>query len=473
MPQVDPRRFLPKVDDLVDSAEVVSAGGGLARWVRVELARRVLAELRAEPSFSPDQAPKIAQEALATSLVRLRQPGPNPIWNATGVPLHTNLGRAPLAKRVREAMSRAGGYTDLEMNLEQGVRGNRLERVSEQLSLLTGAEAGCLVNNNAAAVLLVARALAKGGEILVSRGELVEIGGSFRIPEVVESAGAKLVEVGSTNRTHLKDFERAISPQTRLILKVHRSNFRIEGFTKSASRQELSELARSHELPFAEDLGSGCFEDLKSWDLPPEPTPRGVLSQGVDVVTFSGDKLLGGLQAGLIAGEESFLSKIRKDPLMRALRLDKVATAGVQASLGFYLEEEGARGLPFWEMIATPLEVLATRAQELASELRAVGYRTQVLLVEAPVGAGSLPGASLSSFAVALTLPGLSEESLAQRLRSPIGAGWPILPRIEKGQVLLDLRTLVDFGGESTQAEDFRTRLKSISAPEEQGNNPG
>ena len=413
----------------------------MARPLRVRLARRLLDEVRSGVLRVPDQDPAaFLVEELRRRAGALLAPGPHPVLNGTGVPLHTNLGRAPLGEAVREALGQAAGYTDLELDLGTGRRGDRNRAVGAMLALLCDTEAGLAVNNGAAAVLLAARALAADGEVLISRGELVEIGGSFRVPDVLRSAGATLVEVGTTNRTRASDYARALSPRTRMILRVHRSNFRIEGFTLEATRDELAALAREAGVPLVEDLGSGCFVPLAPHGLADEPTPEQVLSAGVDLVTFSGDKLLGGVQAGLVAGRAAVVQRLAKDPLLRALRLDKLMTAGVLASLAAYLRDQGpAARIPLHGMLARPLQELRADATRLAAALGELGAAAEVIETAAPVGGGSCPGEELPGVAVAFTHPDRRPDALARLLR----CGRPALMlRIEDARLVLDPRAL-------------------------------
>jgi L-seryl-tRNA(Ser) seleniumtransferase len=352
-------------------------------------------------------------------------------------------------------MTRTLGYSDLELDLPTGRRGNRNQGVSQLLALVCGTEAGLAVNNNAAAVLLVARALARGGEVLISRGELVEIGGSFRIPEVIESAGARLREVGTTNRTHLKDYRRAAGPDTRAIFKIHTSNFRVEGFTKSPTRGELAALARELKVPLVEDLGSGCLFSVKDLGMGEEPTPEEVLRQGVDLVTFSGDKLLGGVQAGLVAGSQELVARLAADPLMRALRLDKLMTAGLQATLASYLQEDGlGKQLPLYQALMRTPEQLREDCEWFLVGLSDLLPDLEVVASEAPVGGGSCPGESLPGFSLAISASGGKPDSLARRLRT---GEIPLLLRIEKDRLLLDPRCLLGEGERRLAMEALRT----------------
>lgn len=438
---MDPRRRLPPVHALVDREEVLDRVPAMARPYRVALARDLLRECRTGVLRVPEVEDPGAWAAreLADRIETLLVPGPGPVLNGTGVALHTNLGRAPLGPAVLQALSGAGAYSDLELDLGTGRRGNRNLGVSRLLALLCGAEAGLAVNNNAAAVLLAARALARGGEVLISRGELVEIGGSFRIPEVIESAGARLREVGTTNRTHLEDFRRAAGPETRMILKVHTSNFRVEGFTASPGRKDLSALARDLGVPLVEDLGSGNLRPLESLGLGPEPTPEAVLGEGVDLVTFSGDKLLGGVQAGLVAGRGDLVGCLGSDPLLRALRLDKLMTAGLQATLASYLVEGEVPDLPLHRYLARAPEELRGDCEwfreELARAIPELGL--EVVRGDAPVGGGSCPGEQIEGYCLALEVPDQSPDRVARRLRE---ARPPLVLRIEKERLLLDPR---------------------------------
>jgi L-seryl-tRNA(Ser) seleniumtransferase len=335
-------RTLPAVDELLHHPQVQTLLQMHSRTLVVDSIRKVLSEKRsvilrdgeekaaAAVNLTPEKWSSAIEEQVTASL----RPSLQPVINATGVVLHTNLGRAPLFEEaLRNLMEIAGGYSNLELNLETGERGSRYEHVEELLCRISGAESGLVVNNNAGAVLLALNSLAEGREVIVSRGELVEIGGSFRIPDVMKKSGARLVEVGATNRTHRRDYEQAITENTALLLKVHTSNFRILGFTAEVSRKELAELGRAKGLPVMEDLGSGCFLDLAPYGIEHEPTVQESLQAGVDVVTFSGDKLLGGPQAGMILGKKEFIDLIKKNPLNRALRIDKLTLAGLESTL--------------------------------------------------------------------------------------------------------------------------------------------
>jgi L-seryl-tRNA(Ser) seleniumtransferase len=365
------------------------------------------------------------------------------VVNATGVVLHTNLGRAPLAEgAARTAVAAAAGYTDLELDLGEGRRGDRLAALGEMLAVLSGAEAALAVNNNAAAILLIANTLARGREVVVSRGELVEIGGSFRVPEILERAGARLVEVGTTNRTHLDDYRGALGRRTALLLKVHRSNFEQSGFVAEVGLDELAALGRERGIPVVEDLGSGTLVDLRARGLPPESFAPARLALGAELVCFSGDKLLGGPQAGIVLGRRKRIAALRENPLFRALRLDKLGIAALDWTLRALLDGRGEREIPVLRALLEAPADVERRARALAERLaRAAAGRFDVRVEEtrAPVGGGSVPGLELASFAVALRSAG-GVDGLAAALRA---GEIPVLGRVQKEALLLDARTLL------------------------------
>ncbi len=368
------------------------------------------------------------------------------VINGTGVIIHTNLGRSILPSKTMETLYEAGNrYSNLEFDLNTGQRGSRYSLVEELLCELTGAEAGLVVNNNAAAVLIVLETLAKSREVIVSRGQLVEIGGSFRIPDIMKRSGASLVEVGATNRTHLRDYEQAITEDTGLLLKVHCSNYRIVGFTKEVPNEELVRLGQNHGIPVMEDLGSGCFVDLSHFGLMKEPTVQEVVASGVDVVTFSGDKLLGGPQAGIIVGRKKIIDKIKKNPLNRALRIDKFTLAGLESILRLYPDETTAlKTIPTLAMIAMPLDLVNKRAQRILRRLRRdlKGKCTfSIIDSVSRVGGGAMPEQNLPSKALALESADVNVSTLERTLRSQDVA---VIGRIEDNRLLLDLRTVAD-----------------------------
>ncbi len=425
---------------------LAQARPGLPTVFYSRAARRLAQELRAEilagKKVHLDEEEVWARaQALLTEEAR---PHLRPVINATGVVVHTNLGRSPLApEALEEILAVARGYSNLEYRLAQGERGSRYEHVRGLLRDLTGAEEALVVNNNAAAVLITLNTLAAGKEVIVSRGELVEIGGSFRMPEVMAWAGCRLKEVGTTNRTHLKDFEEAIGEETALLMKVHKSNYAILGFTKEVSGAELVALGKKYGIPVVEDLGSGCLVDFSRYGLRKEPTVQEIVRTGVDVITFSGDKLLGGPQAGIIVGSRELVERIRKNPLNRALRIDKMTLAGLEATLRLYLEEKIAvEKIPTLRFILTPAFQVKKAAQKLTRALRKAalpGFAFEVVPTVCRTGGGALPLADLPSFAVAVTAADFSPEELHQALRT---GEPPVVGRIEGDRYLLEVRTL-------------------------------
>ncbi|MBK4736586.1 L-seryl-tRNA(Sec) selenium transferase [Noviherbaspirillum pedocola] len=366
------------------------------------------------------------------------------VINATGIALHTNLGRAPLAAEALDAIvETAAGYCNLEFDLATGERGSRHALVEERLCRLTGGEAALAVNNGAAAVLLALMALAAGGEVIVSRGELIEIGGSFRIPDVIAQSGARLVEVGATNKTRIDDYRRAIGPATRVLLASHPSNFRITGFTERPPREQLAALAREHGLPFIEDLGSGALVGMEAFGLPHEPTVAETLRAGADLVSFSGDKLLGGPQAGILIGRKEIVARLKRHPLLRALRCDKLALAALEATLALYeAPTPPQQRVPLLRMLAETPQAVARRARRLAGLLRAIpGLDVVVAQDRSPVGGGSLPGDTLPSTTLLLKTSDISADGIARRLRQARPA---VIGRIARDRFILDLRTVND-----------------------------
>lgn len=367
------------------------------------------------------------------------------VINATGIVIHTNLGRSPLSeKAIKEIVKIAKYYSNLEFDLKEGKRGSRYVHVEEILKEITEAESALVVNNNAAAVLISLNTLAYGKEVIVSRGELVEIGGSFRIPEVMKWSGCILKEVGTTNKTHLFDYEKAITENTALILKVHRSNFEIVGFTKEVSLEELVKLGRKFGIPVMKDLGSGCFVDFSEYGMKKEPTVQEVLRAGVDIVTFSGDKLLGGPQAGIILGKKEFIEKIRKNPLNRALRIDKLTLAGLEATLRLYRDKILAiEHIPVLKMILMPKEKLYKKANYLLKKLKKLklkDFNFKIVETINKTGGGALPTLDLTSYAVAVESK-FSAHTIQKLLREN---DPPIITRIEEDRVLIDVRCLFD-----------------------------
>ncbi|MBR5244725.1 MAG: L-seryl-tRNA(Sec) selenium transferase [Clostridia bacterium] len=436
-------RSLPKVDEVLRQPAIAaldlpqSVITDLVRQHIDGLRRRVLdSDLQTLPSME-DLCAEICTAAKAAAKPSLR-----PVINATGITLHTNLGRACLSeKAVQAAADAARRYSTLEYDVESGQRGSRYSHVEKLLCKITGAEAAMVVNNNAAAVLLILSALGKGGEVITSRGELVEIGGSFRIPEIMEQCGCSLREVGATNKTHLRDYERAICEDTRALLKVHTSNFRIMGFTESVSLQELVELGKQTGLPVIEDLGSGCFFDLETLGIHDEPTVMNSVKAGVDIISFSGDKLLGGPQAGIILCKEKWIKTLKSHPLTRAMRVDKMTLAALEATLDTYLDPEKAQQeIPTIRMLAIDPALLKLRAEALYEKLTALGVTCQVIPEQDQVGGGSVPTQLLPTWAVAVDPQNVTVDGLEERLRKQ--SDIPIIGRIVKDRYLLDTRTL-------------------------------
>ena len=439
-------RGLPQMQRLLDAPAAVPLLRDHARAVLLAALRHVLDEVRAALLADPGLAAPTAEALLGRAGDRLRADAETRARtrlrraiNATGIVLHTNLGRAPLPRAALEAVLEVGaGYSNLEFDLEAGRRGARTQGVEPLLAELTGAAAGLAVNNAAAAVLLALGALAGGGEVIVSRGELVEIGGGFRIPDVIRQGGARLVEVGTTNRTRLADYADAIGPQTRMLLKVHQSNYRIVGFTAEAAVPELAALARARGLVLMHDLGSGALLDLRRFGRPPEPTVRDALAAGAELVAFSGDKLLGGPQAGILVGSEAAIAPLRRHPLLRALRLDKMSLAALEATLALYRDPDAAvAAIPLLRMLDQDEAALAARAERLVALLDGC-IGTAIEPSEGFAGGGTLPGSVIPSRAVALHG---EAEALAARLRRHRPA---VVGRISGGRLLLDMLTVAD-----------------------------
>jgi L-seryl-tRNA(Ser) seleniumtransferase len=433
-------RGLPSVDKLLAQSPVLIETYG--RSLTTDAIRSVLDETRSAIRSgvpAPDQS-----ELLDRVTDRLRQwtrTRPRAVINATGVIIHTNLGRAPLSAAAVEAMMTvAAGYSDLEYNLERGERGSRFDAVEDLLKRVTGAEAALVVNNNAGAVLVALSALASGKGALISRGQLVEIGGGFRVPDVMEQSGAKLIEVGTTNRTHRRDYEMAlVTKDVAAIVRAHSSNFRTIGFTTEVPLPELVELANWKNIPLIDDLGSGALLDTAQYCLAHEPTVQESVAAGAHVICFSGDKLLGGPQAGIIIGKAQYVQPLKKHPLARALRMDKLDLAALSATLVHYLKGEATQKIPVWRMISLPLSVLQAQAAEFAQQLRTAGFDASVIDGQSTIGGGSLPGETLPTKLVALNV--VSPDDFLARMRR---GDPPVVARIENDRVVFDLRTVID-----------------------------
>ncbi|MGA9645557.1 MAG: L-seryl-tRNA(Sec) selenium transferase, partial [Candidatus Korobacteraceae bacterium] len=460
-------RLLPSLDELLRLPAIDALVQRQGRSVTIAAARAVLEQLRSDITAGQldeaqirsrlDGLPRTVEQRLQQSLAYSLRP----VINATGVILHTNLGRAPLSRAALEHIAEVSqGYSNLEFNLSSGERGKRdvhLDRLFAKLLNTADREVSTIVvNNNAAAVLLALNSLAEGGEVLVSRGELVEIGGSFRIPDVMAKSGAVLREVGTTNRTRIADYEGAITDRTKLLLRVHRSNFQIVGFTEQPSLEELVALGRKHNIPVMEDLGSGEIFDLRKVDVRGEPMIADSLRAGVDIVTFSGDKLLGGPQAGIVSGDPALVAKVRANPLFRALRVDKMFYAALEATLLAYLRED-YDSIPALRMMRLSEDVLAQRANQMADRLHANCPNLLVEVVESRsvLGGGAAPGSTLPARVLAVKSENHNADELCARLRQ-----WetPIIARVEEGRVLLDLRTV-----EPAQEEAIVAALESVS----------
>ena len=434
-------RSIPSVEKLLSDARIGRLMDEYSREPVVYLARRRLEEVRQEvgqgkepPSFDD------LVEGVVARAASLWSPWPRPLINATGVVLHTNLGRAPLSAEAAESLLLAArGYTNLELDLEEGVRGSRQAHIETILCQLTGAEASLVVNNNASAILLGLSAVAHQREVIVSRGEAVEIGGGFRIPDVLKQSGAILTEIGTTNRTYATDYESAITTDTAALLKVHASNFLITGFTHDTTVGELVQMGARHQVPVLHDLGSGCLVETTQFGLAHEPTAQESIAAGVDLAFFSGDKLLGGPQAGIVVGKRDFVSLLARHPLARAVRIDKLSLAALTTTLLHYLKGEAVEKVPVWKMISASTGEMEARAKRWQKR---IGVRAKVIRGFSTIGGGSLPGETLPTWLVALTADGLpgSAQGIAIRLRE---AEPPVIARIEDDRVVLDPRTVL------------------------------
>ena len=442
-------RLIPKVDILLAWPEIEVLLAEFPRSEVLTVVRTLLANLREE--IASGQTTSVPSRSDLTDLIKIeldKRLGPSlrPVINGTGVVIHTNLGRSPLADQALEAIQRAScSYSNLEFDLAAGERGTRYAHVEELICELTGAESALVVNNNAAAVMLALSSLAQRREVIVSRGELVEIGGSFRIPDVMKQSGAILVEVGTTNRTHLRDYQNALTESTALFLKVHTSNYSIVGFTAEASVTEISNLGKSKGIPVMLDAGSGCLIDLSPHGIHGEPTIRNYLEAGASVVTFSGDKLLGGPQAGIIAGNRDVIAPMKKHPLLRALRIDKLSLAALEATLRLYRDKQQALGsIPVLRMLTTPPAALAQRANKLIRRLRRL-FPDKVKFTrhqgESCVGGGSFPLLQLPSTQIELSIEGVSAQRIDAALRRTT---VPVIGRIHRDRFLLDIRTICE-----------------------------
>lgn len=443
----NPYRRIPSVSEILAIPTLGDCRTRFAHELIVAAVREEIATLRSRVSAGePVNGDALPEQIAIRAVLRLEQqlrPKLLSVINATGIVLHTNLGRAPVSTEAAEAAKQAaGGYLNLELDLETGKRSSRQIAISEWLCRLTGAEAATAVNNNAAATVIVLRAIAQGKEVILSRGQLIEIGGSFRIPEIMAVSGAILREVGTTNITRLSDYERAIGPNTGALLQIHTSNYRVSGFTRTVSISELVSLGQRYGLPVIDDIGSGALIDFRRFGFVGEPVAKDSIAAGADLVLFSGDKLLGGPQAGIIVGKKHWIQRIEKDPMMRAFRLDKMTLAALESTLRCYLDESRAlQTIPVLRLLGTPMEELRARAVRLADQIAKIPGIEDVVVREedAFVGGGSLPDQSMKSWIVSFQPVGQSEEQLAYRLRTGRHA---VMSRVQDGRLLLDLRTI-------------------------------
>ena len=442
---------LPSVDELLKGSDGTQWLASFPRTVVVQAIRDIIADERKKilAGEHPDTSSPALSFCISARIQKLSSFSLLPVINATGIVLHTNLGRAVLSEgAVKNVIAASRGYSNLEYDLDAGKRGKRHSHTTRILRQLTGADDALIVNNNAAAVFLSLAALAKDREVIVSRGELVEIGGSFRVPDVMAASGATLREIGTTNKTHLHDYRKAITEKTGLILKVHQSNYKITGFTEDVSIDQLAALGKEHGIPVMYDLGSGCLIDLKPYGIHGEPSVQEIMKSGADLVTFSGDKLLGGPQGGIIVGRQDLLEKIRKNPLARAVRVDKMTIAAFEATLMDYLDPEKAlQSIPVLQMLFQSLETIKSRARKIAARLRKQivgnGIALEIGLVRdsSKAGGGSLPEAEFETYAVSIDPKHITVNELETRLRT---GSRPIIARIKDKVLLLDARTIQD-----------------------------
>lgn len=443
--------LMPKVDEVLDKKEILELLEFMPRKIILDSIREAIEELRngiKEKKVTEEELLKrideiggrVVEKAEAKNQYKLKR-----VINATGVVIHTNLGRSLINEKIMDNIREiAINYSNLEYDLETGSRGSRYSHLEEIICEITGGESAMVVNNNAAAVMLVLSTMAKGKEVIVSRGELIEIGGSFRIPDVMEESGAHLVEIGTTNKTHLRDFENAITEETAALLKVHTSNYRVLGFTSNVDSEELFELKEKYNIPLIEDLGSGVLIDLSKYGIEYEPTVQESIKKGVDIVTFSGDKLLGGPQVGIIVGKKTYIDDMKKNPLTRAFRVDKFTISALEATLRYYLDSGVAdKEIPTLAMLTVSLDELERKANELKDKIEEIGLNEFIKLdIEdsySEVGGGSLPLEKLATKVIVLTLDDFSTQNFENHLRK---FHIPIITRVYKDRIYIDLRTI-------------------------------
>jgi len=433
-------RNLPSVDKILNDKRVLRVIEQYSHNTVTEVARELLDKLRQSVSQG-DPCPAFDNivSAITSKILNLGSVGPRPVINATGVIIHTNLGRAPLSTEAIEAMRRTSeGFNNLEIDLESGKRGSRQVHTEELLCQITGAEDALVVNNNASAILLGLSALAKRKEVIVSRGQAVEIGGGFRVPDVMKQSGTRLVEVGTTNRTYIADYEKDITEKTAALLRVHSSNFKVVGFAEETDIEAMVGLGEMYNVPVLDDLGSGCLLDTTAFGMDAEPRVQESIAAGTALAFFSGDKLLGGPQAGIIVGQRHLIAKLKKHPLARAVRIDKNGLAALSATLIHYLKEEATEKVPVWRMISSPIKEIETRANNWAKQ---IGDLATTAKGESTVGGGSLPGSALSTRVVVIKMPrNVNVKNLAQKLRM---SDMPVVGRIEQNKLILDPRSVL------------------------------
>lgn len=450
---------LPSVDEILKSAQGLEWVKSCPRRFVLRAIREVIDVRRKEiiEGRSIDLSEEVMTADIENIIEKLSSYSLKPLINATGIVIHTNLGRSVLSEEALENIRKVSeSYSNLEYDIEEGKRGKRYVHIKRILREITSAEDALVVNNNAAAVMLCLNSLAKGKEVLVSRGELVEIGGSFRMPEIMAASSAILHEVGTTNKTHLQDYKKAINENTALILKVHKSNFKVSGFTEEVSVEDLVSLGRKHQIPVMFDLGSGCLMDLKPFGIYDEPVVKDIVKTGVDITTFSGDKLLGGPQGGVIVGKREYIEKIQKNPMTRAMRIDKLTLAGFEATLMEYIDEEKAiENIPTLKMLLQKTEVIKDRANKIAKRLKKEIQNAHIHVMPdtSRAGGGSLPEVDLPTYVVAVKSDEISVNELEERLRKGTP---PIITRIKEDSLILDARTVRD--------KDLEGLVKGISS---------
>jgi L-seryl-tRNA(Ser) seleniumtransferase len=449
-------RSLPSVDRILAHATMDKVKAALPAGLVTEAVRETVGEARraiAEGAGADVSVESLAAVASDRAWLMLA-PSLRPVINATGVIIHTNLGRAPLSKASLDAITNTSGYSNLEYDLAKGERGSRYAHAVQILRRLVGCEDALVVNNNAAALVLVLTCLSSRREAILSRGQSVEIGGGFRIPEIMKTSGARLVEVGTTNRTYARDYEDAVTSETALLMNIHASNFRIVGFTSQPTVQELAEVAHKQGLLLVDDIGSGALLDTTKFGLQAEPMPQSSLASGADIVIFSGDKLLGGPQCGVIVGKTAIIAQLKKHPLTRALRVDKLTLAALEATLLHYLKGEAEREVPVWRMISATQEELRAKSAGWALELRNQGIACELAPGNSTIGGGSLPGENLPTFLLTIKL---NETSAGEKAASLQKQPVPVIARIERGSLIIDPRTVL-----AGQERDLLAGLKRV-----------